>query len=44
MGKCRYNDGVHVVAKTESVNYILLYCVNCSENVKWVDKEYPYFN
>ena len=44
MGKCRYNDGVHVVSKTESGNYILLYCVNCSENVKWVDKNYPLLN
>jgi hypothetical protein len=41
MKKCKYNEGIHVVRKTENGNYILLYCENCSENVKWIDKNYP---
>jgi len=41
MNKCRYNDGIHVVRKTENGNYILLYCENCSKNVRWIDKNYP---
>ena len=44
MKKCRYNEGIHVVREVENGNYILLYCENCSENVKWKDKNYPYFN
>ena len=41
MDKCKYNDGIHVVRKTENGNYILLYCENCSKNVRWIDKNYP---
>jgi len=41
MSKCKYNKGIHVVRKAENGNYVLLYCENCSENVKWVDKNYP---
>ena len=38
MKKCKYNEGIHVVRKAEGGNYILLYCENCSRNVKWIDK------
>ena len=44
MKKCKYNEGIHVVRKAEGGNYILLYCENCSINVKWIDKKSPYLN
>jgi len=44
MNRCKYNEGIHVVRKVENGNYILLYCENCSKNVKWEDKNYPYLN
>ena len=39
MKKSKYNNGIHVVRKAEGGNYILLYCENCSRNVKWIDKK-----
>lgn len=42
--KCRHNDGVHVCRTAETGCYILIYCENCSMNIKWIDKEFPLLN
>jgi len=40
MSKCRYNDGIHVVRKAGNGDKVLLYCENCSESIKWVNKNH----
>jgi len=44
MDKCKYNEGIHIVRTAEGNNYILLYCENCSINVKWINKKHLHLN
>ena len=39
MNKCKsFEDGIHIVRHAEGNLYKLIYCENCSMNIKWIRK------